>query len=350
MIKKKSKMMKIKQYLFIFLIVLTGCVNNDSNPLKQKKKSLLNGTYKAICYSGYRAGQHPDRGNGAVNPTYDQILEDLDILTYNNNFNLIRLYDCGENSEMTLKVISENNLDVKVLLGIWLRAELSNHETCEWLAEPIPDHELNQNKILNQEEIQKGIHLANQYKEIVIAVNVGNEALVDWNDHKVDTDTIISYVNTVKNNIEQAVTVAENYKWWADHGEKLAEAVDFVSIHTYPVWEGKSIEEGLSYTIENLMEVRTALPNKKIVITEAGWPSLAIEFGDRASEEIQARYYNELFSWAKKMNITTFIFEAFDESWKGDPNNPLGAEKHWGIFTEDRKPKKVMQKKYSHLN
>lgn len=54
------------------------------------------------------------------------------------------------------------------------------------------------------------------------------------------------------------------------------------------------------------------------------------------------RYYNELMTWAKKMNITTFFFEAFDEDWKGDPNNPLGAEKHWGLYNIDRSPKKVL--------
>ena len=43
------------------------------------------------------------------------------------------------------------------------------------------------------------------------------------------------------------------------------------------------------------------------------------------------------------MNITTFFFEAFDEDWKGETSNPLGAEKHWGLFTVDRKPKQVMQ-------
>ena len=118
-------------------------------------------------------------------------------------------------------------------------------------------------------------------------------------------------------------------------------------MHTYPVWEGEDIDEGLSFTIKNILEVRKALPGSKIVITEAGWASIASEFGDRASEEKQLRYYKELMDWAKEMNITTFFFEAFDEDWKGSPNDPLGAEKHWGLFTVDRKPKKVMEKKYS---
>lgn len=328
------------------LVFCVGCKPTYKRILKQKEKDLLNGISSAICYSGYRSGQHPDRGDGAVNPSYDEILEDLNILAYKNNFKLIRLYDCGENSEMVLQVIEENNLDIKVMLGIWLRAELSNHKTCAWLTEPIPDNTLQQNKILNKKEINEGIRLANKYKNTVIAVNVGNEALVDWNDHKVDVNTIISYVDFVKNNVHQEVTVAENYKWWADNGEELAKRVDFVSIHTYPVWEGKDIDEGITYTIENLVEVKNTLPNSRIVITEAGWATTASEFGKRASEEKQKLYVNELLGLAKELNITTFIFEAFDEDWKGDEYNPLGAEKHWGIFFINRKPKEVMVEKY----
>jgi len=301
----------------------------------------------ASVFSGFRSGQHPDRGEGAKNPTYEETLEDLKILSEEVGFKLIRVYDSKQNSELVLRVIKENNLNIKVLLGIWLDAELSNHETCAWLTEPIPEEELQENKKQNFIEIENGINLANQYPEIVLAVNVGNEALVDWNDHKVATDTIISYVNKVKKAIKQEVTVADNYKWWADHGTDLAKAVDFVSIHVYPVWEGKDINEGLSYSIENVMEVRNALPNSRIVITEAGWPSVASEFPDHVSEEKQQQYYNEFLSWSKENNITSFIFEAFDEDWKGFPDNMMGAEKHWGLFNIDRTPKKVMEHIYS---
>ncbi len=77
--------------------------------------------------------------------------------------------------------------------------------------------------------------MANEYPEIIVAVNVGNEALVDWNDHKVDTDSIISYCKQVKNSIAQPVTVAENYEWWAAKGKKLARELDFIAIHVYPL-------------------------------------------------------------------------------------------------------------------
>lgn len=317
--------------------------------LAQTPDALLAGVSTAICYSGFRAGQHPDRGDGARNPSYEQTLEDLNILARDGNFPLIRVYDSGENSETVLKVIAENKLKIKVMLGIWLKAELSNHESCAWLTEPIPQATLDENKLANQQEIARGIELANRYPQIVVAVNVGNEALVDWNDHKVATDTIIEYVKQVKEAIKQPVTVAENYKWWADHGKELGRVCDFVAVHVYPVWEGQDIDAGMSYTIDNLNEVRRTLPDCQMVISEAGWASVASEFGERASEEKQQRYYTELMSWSAKHKVTTFFFEAFDEPWKGDPNNPMGAEKHWGLFTVDRKAKQAMQELYPDL-
>jgi len=354
---KTNKVGLAGQLIIVFALVNLFACNQNSNTGKnsmgeskqksdiklQKEHDLLIGEYKAVCYSGFRSGQHPDRGEGAINPSYEETLEDLKILSEDCDFRLIRIYDSGENSEMVLRVIEENNLKIKVMLGIWLRAELSAHETCEWLTEPIPEDELQQNKKLNLEEIDKGVQLAKKYEDIIVAVNVGNEALVEWNDHMVDTDTIISYVKRVQKSVVQPVTVADNYKWWADHGTKLAKAVDFVSIHVYPVWEGKDIDEGLSYSIENVLEVMKALPGSKIVITEAGWATIATEFGERASQEKQKQYYDEIMSWSKKNNVTTFFFEAFDEDWKGNPNNPLGAEKHWGLFTVDREPKLVMK-------
>jgi len=338
----------------ILSIFILSCEANQKNKdntdnkilIQQQKSDLLAGEVKAISYSGFRHGQHPDRGDGAKNPTENEILEDLKIISKNSNFKLIRLYDSQENSEAVIKIIHEKKLNLKVMLGVWLNAEISNHEGCPWLDEPIPQADLDANKLKNKKEIDRAIKLAQEYRDIIVAVNVGNEALVSWNDHMVTVDSVISYVRTVKKSINQLVTVAENYKWWAKHGSDLAKEVDFIAIHTYPLWEGKDIDEGLSFTIANIEEVQDSLSQHKIVISEAGWATIASEFNERASEEKQKRYYHELMTWAAKMNITTFWFEAFDEDWKGHLDNPQGAEKHWGLFTVDRKAKLVMYDQY----
>jgi exo-beta-1,3-glucanase (GH17 family) len=297
-----------------------------------------------VSYSGFREGQYPDRGDGAVNPSAEEILEDLGILVAH-DFELIRLYDSGANSRLTLELIRRHELPIKVMLGLWLEAEFSNHEGCPWLHEPIPKEELAENTKRNSAELQRGIELANEFDDVVVAVNVGNEALVDWNDHMVPVQKVIAYVQRVKAAIEQPVTVAENYAWWIRHGAALAEEVDFLGVHTYAQWEGKPVEEAMPYTLENIEGVRAALPGKPLAIVEAGWATVAEEFGERASEADQVRYYLELENWAHATNTTVFFFEAFDEPWKGDPGAPLGAEKHWGLFNVDRTPKQLMRER-----
>lgn len=337
--------------LALAAVLLAGCSQGSGegaaaeapSGLRQAPEALLAGEVMAVAYSGYREGQHPDLGEGAVNPGREEILEDLRILLAH-GFRLIRLYDVGENTVTTLELIRQHELPIKVLLGMWLRAEVSNHEGCPWLDEPIPDEELAANALANAAEIERGIELARDYSDIVVAVNVGNEALVDWNDHMVPLQDVIAYVQQVKAAIDQPVTVADNYAWWIRDGAPLAAVVDFIGVHTYPAWEEKTIDEALAYTLENLEGVRAALPGKPIAVLEAGWATTASEFGERAGEESQARYFREIGDWARQNNVTVFFFEAFDEPWKGNPADPRGAEKHWGLFFVDRTPKLVMRR------
>jgi exo-beta-1,3-glucanase (GH17 family) len=334
----------------IVLAAVAGCAATVEPVLpvatqatRQAPGALLAGEVVAVSYSGFRQGQHPDRGTGAVNPSDQEVLEDLEILV-RHGFRLIRVYDSGDNTRTTLELIRKHDLPMKVLLGIWLDAEVSNHEGCPWLKEPIPAAKLAANAVKNEAEVERGIELARRFGDIVVAVNVGNEALVDWSDHMVPLEKVIAYVRRVRAAVDQPVTVADNYLWWARHGAPLAAEVDFLGVHTYPVWEHKTIDEALAFTVENIEAVRAALPGKPIAILEAGWPTVASEFGDAASEENQARHVGELRRLAAATNTTVFLFEAFDEPWKGDADNPLNAEKHWGLFNVDRTPKTAMKR------
>ena len=292
----------------------------------------------AICYSGYRENQSPV---SRQYPDYAQVLEDLRILE--SNWQYLRLYDCSRHAELVLQVIANEGLDFKVMLGCDMRAEVSN-PNCPWGAD-FAEERLRANRRENSAEVDRMISLASHYPDAVFAVSVGNEATVEWNDHMVPVERVIAYVQLMKAAIDQPVSVAENYAWWIRDGAALAAQVDFLGVHTYPEWEGKTIDEALAYTIENIEGVRAALHDRPIAILEAGWATVAVEFGDRANEASQARYYLEMQKWARSTNTTVFFFEAFDEPWKGDPDVPLGAEKHWGLFNVDRTPKQLIQER-----
>ena len=81
------------------------------------------------------------------------------------------------------------------------------------------------------------------------------------------------------------------------------------------------------------------------MITEAGWATNSNGRGinpENVSEELQKIYYNDLMNWSNEENILTFVFEAFDEPWKGS-DEEFEPEKHWGLFKVDRTPKLVME-------
>jgi len=294
---------------------------------------------KAICYSGFREGQSPDTG---IFPTYEQIKEDLLIL--HNHWKYLRLYDCDKHTDIVLEVIQNENLDFKVMLGAYIGAEMNNFG-CPWGGFYSED-ELNKNKARNLNQIKKLIQLANEYPDIIFSLSAGNEALVHWTDHYVPIQDVIKYVRLIKMGTKQPVTFCENYVPWQEKLHDLVEEVDFISIHTYPVWEYKNIHEALENTKQNYYSVADRYPHKPVVITEAGWATNSNGRGidpGNVSQDLQEVYYNDLVNWSETEGILTFVFEAFDEPWKGS-NEPLEPEKHWGLFTVDRKPKKVMQK------
>ena len=331
-------MNKLSQLHFNILLIITfflstlGCsqkTNESGDQSIMDKSNLVSGEAWAIAYSGFRLGQHPDRGDGAKNPSESDIIEDLDILK-KEGFKLIRMYDCDQNTQDTLRIIKEKKYPIKVLLGVWLDAEVSNHEGCGWLTEPIPADELEENKISNQNEIQAAKNLCNLYKDIIIGVNVGNECMVSWNDHMNTEEGVINYIRELRSGIKQPITTAEPYYWWRDVGQNVANELDFLGVHVYPLWEGQSFENSIEYTINGIKDVINLYPDKKIAVLEAGWATTATEFGERASESYQKQYYNGLKKWAIENNVTVFFFEAFDEPWKGESDEPNAAEKNWG--------------------
>jgi exo-beta-1,3-glucanase (GH17 family) len=293
---------------------------------------------KAICYSGYRDGQSPESGEI---PTYEQVKQDLLILQ--GEWQSLRLYASDAHSETVLAVIRNEQLSFDVMLGAYITAEVNNEE-CPWGGIYSPE-ELLANKEDNRVQITRLVELTNAYEDIVSSVSLGNEASVSCTDHMVTTESLVRYARLLKEGVSQPVTFCENYVPWLDKLKPLADELDVIAIHTYPVWEYKSIEEGLAYTIENYNAVAEANPDKQIIITEAGGATNTNGRGiepHHVNEKFQQQYYKELMEWAEKEQVLVYYFEAFDENWKGS-DDPLEPEKHWGLFRADRTPKLAFQ-------
>ena len=115
---------------------------------------------KAICYSGFRNGQQP----GGINPSYEEIKEDL--LLLKSHWKYLRLYDCDEHALTVIKVIKDEKLDFKLMLSAYIVAEMNNYG-CPWNGGIYEEKQLEENKKNNDLKIQRLIDLANQFPEII---------------------------------------------------------------------------------------------------------------------------------------------------------------------------------------
>lgn len=292
----------------------------------------------AICYSGFRDGQSPDLG---IFPTYEEVKEDL--LLLQRHWKSLRMYDCDAHAETVLQVIKNEGFSFDVMLGAYIGAEENNYE-CPW-GGVYPEVQLIQNRQNNRKRIEKLIEMAQAYPEFVSSVSAGNEATVSWTDHMVSVESLLGYVQQLKQKVKQPVTFCENYVPWLNKLKPVGAELDFISIHTYPVWEFKTVGDALHYTIENYHAVAHTYPDKQIVITEAGWTTQSNGRGiptHHVNEALQHEYLNQLMAWANDEGVLVYIFEAFDESWKGSAD-PLEPEKHWGLFYANRTPKHAMR-------
>ena len=363
-------MRRIIYISFLLIIFFTNKNLYAQNSKNSTAKTILgNPKYQAICYGGYRTNTRD------IEPTVSEIKEDMKILSAL-NIKIIRTYNL-HHEEITNLLIAitelkkeNSNFEMYVMLGAWIDCKNA------WTELP-PIH--NQESQRNAVEIQKAVELANKYPEIIKIISVGNEAMVKWAaSYYVTPDIVLKWVNHLQKLKKQKklpknlwITSSDNYLSWGGgdaeyHTEdlnKLIKAVDYISIHTYPIhderffpeiWGVQEDEANLSdkmkidaamlrardYAISQYKSVVSYMKsigvNKPVQIGETGWTTIDNVFygndGSKAADEYkQAQYYKLMREWSNKEKITCFYFEAFDENWKDGPN-PNGYENHFGLF------------------
>lgn len=368
--------------LFIGFISACGKVKtNNVDKVAEKKqitaKDILGSPkYLAMSYGGYR---YPDH---SIEPTLEELKEDMEIL-HAMGIRIVRTYKVHlPQAENLLKAISElkqkdSGFEMYVMLGAWI--DCKNAWTDQ---EPIHNIESEANK----PQIEKAVALANQYPDIVKVMAVGNEAMVKWaTSYYVEPWIILKWVNYLQDLKKEGklpkdlwITSSDNFASWGGGGDeyhvedlnKLIKAVDFLSVHTYPMhdthyqpefWlnqeglEGKTDMEKIEISMlrakeyammqyQNVKKYMEGLDvSKPIHIGETGWASFSSGYygtnGSKACDEYkEALYYKHMRDWTNQAGMSCFYFEGFDEPWKGGDNSG-NSEKHFGLFTVDGKAK-----------
>jgi len=275
-----------------------------------------------VSYGPYREGQRP----GGPDPTVAQIEEDLRILAP--DWHAIRVYSSRGPAEDVLRTIREHRLPIKVLVGAWIGP---------------------QDAAANKAEVEAAIHLANTYPDVVLGVNVGNETQVEWSAHRAPMDELIGHIRAVRAAVAQPVTTADDYNFWnKPHSHAVADEVDFLLLHAYAMWNGKTLDDAVPWTAATVATIQAEHPDLVVVIGETGWATELNPDGDEgahikapAGALEQRRFFVEFTRWAAGAAMPYFYFEAFDEPWNGS-SDPREVEKHWGLYRVDRTPKPAL--------
>lgn len=286
---------------------------------------------KAICYSGYRLGQSP----GTAVPTPEQIAEDMDILV-KDGYRYLRMYDPNQHARLVLETIRAKNLPLQCIIGIDSFPEISN-PNCPWDRQNIPEEVLQQHRVRNDGEVDKLIAMVKEFDAEVLAVSVGNENTPSWGARLVPPERLLSHAKKLKEALNKPVTFCEGAFEWA-HLQELGDYLDFISIHSYPYHYGDKIEDAIAVNKKQYAQIQAQFPNKQIIFTEVGWSTNTTDNAqNRSSVENQKRYITELNEWIEQDQVIAFLFEAFDEPWKG--RSSVVSECNWGLYTVDRKKK-----------
>jgi exo-beta-1,3-glucanase (GH17 family) len=291
-----------------------------------------------IAYGSYRDNESPDKDSVSSEA---HILEDMQLLTSQGDisWNLIRMYAADPASEQVLKTIKKHKLPVKVMQGAWLSSSQTDEE--------------------NENQISEVIRLANEYPEIVVTINLGNEIFVDWSAHKLvaeDVPKYLGWVARVQKETGVPVTLADDYNFWnKPWSQEIAQALDYIVLHAYAMWNSQTLDDAVAWTEKTFNDIQALHPGKQIALGESGWATSSIsDNGDerliigQASEKAQAKFFKEYRNWLDSKHIVSFYFEAFDEKWKGGEDKPDGiAEKNWGVFRSDRTAKEAVKQYFT---
>ncbi|OUS18841.1 glycosyl hydrolase [Nonlabens dokdonensis] len=265
------------------------------------KDTLKDGLH-GICFSMYEDGQEP-----GDHISREQVARRIKILKPYTKW--IRSFSCIEGNEFVPEIAQEHNL--KTLVGAWLSDDLEK----------------------NEQEIEALILLAQ--RGLVDIAAVGNEVLYR-ND--LTLNQLLDYIKRVKKAVpEVPVGYVDAYYEFARHPE-LVENSDVILANCYPFWEGTSIDYSLGHMNDMYHQVLNVCHNKRIIITETGWPSKGESLGDAHSTELNAiKYFIDTQKWSQKNDIDVFYFSSFDESWKKGDEGEVGA--YWGLWDKNEKLK-----------
>jgi len=178
----------------------------------------------------------------------------------------------------------------------------------------------------NREETMNAVAAA----KYVDGYCVGNEGL----NSSYNLDSLTQAMSEMKESTGKPVATTEQIYDYSD--DSILALGDWVFPNIHPFLSGvKDPKEAVAWIEKKYKSLQNRCPEGRIIlIKEAGVPTAG---ADKATESNQKDFFDIL----EKTDMFFVYFEAFDQNWK----RHLPVEPYWGLFDDQRKPKKYISSK-----
>ncbi|OCK84875.1 glycoside hydrolase family 17 protein [Lepidopterella palustris CBS 459.81] len=227
------------------------------------------------------------------------------------SYGAVRLYgtDCNQVALGLQHAISQGQ---KLILGIY-----------------IPSEDISQDVQIFSDAVKK--YAKGKWDDILL-ITVGNEKV---NDHTLTASAVVDAIGWARGNLTIAhypgpVGTVDTAPATIGNPQ-LCEHSDYALVNIHAFFDPNTAAADAGTFVKGQVEqVQKACPNKKVIVTESGWPKR----GDTNSRAVPspANQKAALASLKSVFSDSLILFSAFDDGWKQDSAGTYHAEEYWGFL------------------
>ncbi|KAG0682781.1 glycoside hydrolase 3 protein [Pichia californica] len=279
----------------------------------------------AISSLGFNLGVKDNSGNCKYQADYESDFSVLSAYT-----DLVKVYSVSDCNTLEYLAPAAESSGFKLTLGVW--------------PTPSSKYELEKQAL--------STYLPTISKSTITSILVGSEALYrgDLTGDELaslisEIKSFISNINDKDGNSYSDIPVGTVDSWnILVNGEAYStiQACDVVYANAFSYWQGQTQANSTFSFFDDIMQALQTVQSIKgstdieFWVGETGWPTDGSDYGASVpSIDNAATFWKEGICAMRGWGVNTFVFEAFDETWKPETSGS-SVETHWGVFDDSR--------------
>jgi glucan 1,3-beta-glucosidase len=277
----------------------------------------------AIAPLGFNLGVKDNSGNCKTADEYKSDLQTLS--TYSNHVKIYSVSDC--NTLANLGPVAES-ASFQITVGVW----------------PTPSDKFD----LEKQTLQSILPTIS--KSTISSILVGSEALYRGD---LTGSELANYISEIQQLLSQLkdkdgnsysdipVGTVDSWNKFVDGtANDVIPVSNVLYANAFSYWQGQTQQNSTFSFFDDIMQALQTIQSIKgstdidFWVGETGWPTQGSNFGDSIpSVDNAATFWKEGVCAMRGWGVNTFVFEAFDESWKPETSGS-SVEPYWGVFTD----------------